>query len=385
MFLNVTRRRNPKLIEAGAKLHQCGDIPPNTYIIDLDTIAQNVKRLASTAREYNFTLYFMSKQFGRIPELGTWIAQHGIQKAVAVEFEEARVLNQERIRIGNIGHLVQPGKHQWLEALKMKPEVVTVFSLERAKQVACAANKLGIIQPVLLRVFRPDDKIYPGQEGGFRLDELQSVIPEMMKISGITIAGVTSFPIMLMDEKTKDMMLTSNAETLLLAKSKLKEAGIQVNQINGPSATNCYTIPMLKKAGITHGEPGHAISGTTPIHAFKDLAEVPAAVYVTEVSHQDEENVYVIGGGFYERANLTGAYVGSDPKTISNHFLKGRKLSPEFIDYYGTLAGSDKKVTTGDTAIFAFRTQIFVTRANVALVKGIGSGRPEIVRFQRRG
>ena len=32
----------------------------------------------------------------------------------------------------------------------------------------------------------------------------------------------------------------------------------------------------------------------------------------------------------------------------------------------------------GDTAVFAFRTQIFVTRSQVALVEGIQPGRPSL-------
>ncbi|WP_273851231.1 YhfX family PLP-dependent enzyme [Guptibacillus spartinae] len=384
MFLSLTKKRNPELIKAGVSLHQSGLIPPNTYVLDLDTIAKNVRSMAKAAKENDFALYFMSKQLGRIGELGNWIAEHGIEQAVAVEFEEAFRLHQSGVKIGNVGHLVQPGKHQWGEILGIEPEVVTVFSIERARQVSEAAIRLGKKQDVILRVIRPSDTIYPGQWGGFQLEELQSAIPELKELEGIEVMGVTSFPLLLMDKEGEELRFTENLKTILSAKEILEASGFQIRQVNGPSATSTATIPMLKKAGITHGEPGHALTGTTPLHAVRSLPEDPAIIYVSEISHVDKENVYVIGGGFYERGNMTGAYVGSSPEHIFDAFLKGKSLNSEYIDYYGRLE-QGSPVSIGDTAIYAFRTQVFVTRANVALVRGLHDGVPEIVHFERRG
>ncbi|WP_273831980.1 YhfX family PLP-dependent enzyme [Guptibacillus sedimenti] len=384
MFLSLTKKRNPELIKAGVRLHQSGLIPPNTYVLDLDTIAKNVRSMAKAAKENDFVLYFMSKQLGRIGELGNWIAEHGIEKAVAVEFEEAFRLHQSGVKIGNVGHLVQPGKHQWDEILSFEPEVVTVFSIERARQVSEAAMKLGKKQDVILRVIHSSDTIYPGQWGGFQLEELQSAIPELKKLDGIEVMGVTSFPLLLMDKEEEELRFTENLKTILSAKETLEASGFHIRQVNGPSATSTATIPMLQKAGITHGEPGHALTGTTPLHAVRKLPEDPAIIYVSEISHVDKEYVYVIGGGFYERGNMTGAYVGSSPEHIFDTFLKGKSLNSQYIDYYGRLE-QGSPVSIGDTAIYAFRTQVFVTRANVALVRGLHDGVPEIVHFERRG
>ncbi len=340
--------------------------------------------MAKAAKENDFVLYFMSKQLGRIGELGNWIAEHGIEKAVAVEFEEAFRLHQSDVKIGNVGHLVQPGKHQWGEILGFEPEVVTVFSIERARQVSEAAMRLEKKQDVILRVIHPSDTIYPGQWGGFQLEELQSAIPELKKLEGIEVMGVTSFPLLLMDKEREELRFTENLKTILSAKEILEASGFQIRQVNGPSATSTATIPMLKKAGITHGEPGHALTGTTPLHGVRSLPENPAIIYVSEISHVDKENVYVIGGGFYERGNMTGAYVGSSPRHIFDTFLKGKSLNSQYIDYYGRLE-KGSPVSIGDTAIYAFRTQVFVTRANVALVRGLQDGVPEIVHFERRG
>ncbi|USK49725.1 YhfX family PLP-dependent enzyme [Bacillus sp. CMF12] len=385
MFLDVTKRRNPKLIQSGVTLHQSGQIPPNTYVIDLDILGENVAALAETAKNHDFTLYFMSKQLGRLPFIGQFIAEHGIEKAVAVEFDEAKTLAEGGVEIGNVGHLVQPGKNQWPEVLSWNPEVITLFSLARARQLSDAAVQSGKVQDVLLRVYAEGDMIYPGQQGGFRLEKLDEELLELARLPGIAIAGVTTFPNFQLSKDRRSMEPTPNLKTLLKAKQALEKKGITVKQVNGPSATSCETIPFLAEQGVTHGEPGHALTGTTPLHAYRDLPEKPAIVYVTEVSHQDQEHYYVIGGGYYGRSHLTGCLVGNNEKDILKHYVKAIEPAPEAIDYYGSIEKPDGfQVSEGDTAVFSFRTQVFVTRAHIALVKGIQSGKPELVHFERK-
>ena len=95
-------------------------------------------------------------------------------------------------------------------------------------------------------------------------------------------------------------------------------------------------------------------------------------IYVTEVSHQDEDSYYVIGGGYYGRSNLTGCLVGNNEEDILKQIVAAYEVSPEAIDYYGRIGKPEGfSIGIGDTAIFAFRTQLFVTRAHIALVKGI--------------
>jgi predicted amino acid racemase len=385
MFLDVTKRRNPKLIQSGVILHQSGQIPPNTYVIDLDILGENVEALARTANEHSFELYFMSKQLGRLPFIGRFIAEHGIQKAVAVEFDEAKTLAEGGVEIGNVGHLVQPGKNQWPEVLSWKPEVVTLFSYERAQQLSKAAVQSRIVQDVLLRVYADGDFIYPGQEGGFPLDSLDEELTKLAGLPGINLAGITTFPNFQFSEDRLGMKPTPNFQTLLQAKKVLEERGMEVKQVNGPSATSCETIPLLADKGVTHGEPGHALTGTTPLHAYRDLAEKPAIIYVTEVSHQDKDHYYVIGGGYYGRSHLTGCLVGNAESDILDQYVPAAEPAPEAIDYYGAIEKpKDFRIAEGDTAIFSFRTQVFVTRAHIALVKGIQSGQPELVHFERK-
>ncbi|MEH7336299.1 YhfX family PLP-dependent enzyme [Neobacillus drentensis] len=386
MFINMTKKRNPGLIQAAVKLHQEGKIPANTYVIDVDSLEDNVRKLSQTAKEHGLNLYYMSKQIGRSGFVGKIIEQSGIERAVAVDIDEAFELKKQDCHIGNIGHIVQPGKSQWEEVLtKLQPEIVTLFSVEKGRQLSEAAEKLGLVQDVILRVIRQSDMVYPGQFGGFLLDQLEDSLDELLQLKGIRVIGITSFPVLQINGEKNNFDFTSNMETIQLARKILENKGITVTHVNAPSATSCHTIPMLKEYGVTHGEPGHALTGTTPLHAYKeDLPEVPAMVYVSEISHMDEKHAYTIAGGFYPRSNMENALYGSNGTETLEQPAKVDCVSPENIDYYGCLK-REKNMKVADTVVYAFRTQIFVTRAHVAFVRNVNSDQPELIYFQRRG
>ncbi|WP_191555862.1 YhfX family PLP-dependent enzyme [Metabacillus idriensis] len=382
MFLDMLQKRNPALIKAAAALHQSGSIPPNTYVIDLDSFERNVRALAKSAVINRVKLFYMTKQIGRSGFVGKTIQRNGIEKAVAVDIDEAFNLSESGCRIGNLGHLVQPGKHQWGIVLKqLRPEVVTLFSLERGRQLSEAAVKLGLKQDVILRVISKHDFIYPGQYGGILIDELEPVIRELQRMPGINVIGVTCFPVMQLNEAKTDFEFTSNLQTLLKSREILDNQGIEAIHLNAPSSTSCHTMPLLRKYGITHGEPGHALTGTTPLHAYSEnLIEKPCIAYLSEISHMDEDQAYTIAGGFYARSNMTKALFGNrlDQETAVH------PSSSENIDYYGSLK-RNPKMNVGDAVLYAFRTQIFVTRSHVAFLKNVDSKTPEVLHFQRRG
>lgn len=386
MFINMTLRRNEGLIRVAANLHQEGKIPANTYVIDLDSLEHNVNKLSQTAQQHGMNLYYMTKQIGRSGFVGKVIEQNGIKRAVAVDIDEAFELKKTNCEIGNIGHIVQPSKSQWNEVLTyLKPEVVTLFSSERAKQLSDAAIALGKIQNVILRVIKPEDMVYPGQFGGFLLGQLDGYLDEILKLKGIRVIGITSFPVLQINDEKDDFAFTSNIQTIQKAREILENKGVAVTHINAPSATSCHTIPMLKEFGVTHGEPGHALTGTTPLHAYRDdLQEIPSIVYTSEISHMDEEYAYTIAGGYYPRSNMEGALFGSNGSHVLNQRTTVDLVSPDNIDYYGCLKKQDQ-MKVGDSVIQAFRTQIFVTRAHVAYVRNVNFHNPELVYFQRRG
>lgn len=372
MFLHATMKHNRKLIEAAVELHQQGLISPNTYVIDVDTVRKNAEALAGKAKKQNIELLFMTKQIGRNPIVSKAIVEAGIGKAVAVDPWEALTLHQHGIKIGHVGHLVQIPKHMIKQILEVNPDYVTVFSYENTRNISEVAEKIGKKQKIFLRIAEPGDFLYDGQKGGFTLTQLKHDIDQLMKLPGIQIAGLTSFPCVLIEGN--EAKATPNVGSMQKAKSILEEKGLSNLEMNMPSATSTATMKLLKEIGATQGEPGHALTGTTPLHASGALEEKPAMVYVSEVSHLYDNKAYVFGGGFYPRSRMEGALVAADKESIKH--VQIIENDPMNIDYYGTLDTTD--VSIGDTVIYAFRTQIFVTNAHLAIVDNLET-HPEVL------
>ncbi|GEK38229.1 YhfX family PLP-dependent enzyme [Enterococcus thailandicus] len=371
MFLDVTTRRNPKLIEAAVNLHQEGLILPDTYILDLDTIEKNTKSLARDAKEQEIELFYMTKQFGRNPYVAQKIHDAGIEKAVVVDFKEALVMMEQGLPLGNVGHLVQIPQQLLKKIMSYGTEFITIYSLEALLQIIVIATELAIKQKILIKVIEPDDQIYEGQFGGFHLAELASVAELANETDLVEIAGVTSFPCFLFDGVSQ-LVPTKNSGTIRAAKEILQHEGVVITEVNIPSATCHKTIPLIKKMGGTQGEPGHALTGTTPLHAKLDLPELPAMVYVSEISHNLDGQAYFYGGGYYRRGNLGSVLITEEDELLKDDVIP---FSNENIDYYLATA---QEHAVGSTVIAAFRTQIFVTRSDVAVVSGIQKGMPKI-------
>lgn len=375
MFLDLALRRNSKLIEVAFELHQKGKIDPDTYILDLDALLYNANSIKKEADKYGIKLYFMTKQLGRNPYVAKELMNMGYEGAVAVDYKEADVLYENGIKLGHVGHLVQIPSNKIETMIKRNTEVITVYSIEKAREVSEAAVKLGITQNIMLRVIDTEDILYPAQYGGFYIDELFEKASIIKGLPNINIHGITSFPCFLYCDKENTIKKTSNMDTLIKAKKILEnELNIKLQQINTPSATCTSTIKLIAQNGGTHGEPGHGLLGTTPIHAKKDEVEIPAIVYVSEISHNLGSESYCYGGGHYRRSHMEKALVGKNMNKMQVHEVQTPEI--ESIDYYFGLKGNAE---IGDTAIFAYRTQIFVTRSNVAVVKGIQKGNPKLV------
>lgn len=375
MFLDLTIKKNPKLIEAAFLLHQKGQIQPDTYVLDLDAIINNGRAIKKEADNYGIKLYFMTKQFGRNPYVAAELIKIGFEGAVAVDYREAMVLHNNGIPLGHVGHLVQIPTHLIETIVKMKPEVITVYSIEKAREINAVAKKLGVIQKVLMRVIDQGDVIFPGQQGGFYLNSLEASVKELLELSNLSLEGLTSFPCFTVDKDKTTINETNNITTLLRAKSFIEEKfNMKINQINTPSVTCTSNMKRIAELGGTHGEPGHGLSGTTPIHALVDQVELPASVYVSEVSHNLDSQSYCYGGGHYRRSFMKEALVGKDMDTAKRIWIEAPDDSA--IDYYITLR---ENAQVGDTSIMSFRTQIFTTRSEIAVVKGINSSEPQIV------
>lgn len=408
MFLDTVLRRNPRLADVAYDLHRRGEIPPDTYVMDLDAVAANAALLAAAGEEHGVALWCVVKHLGRNPELIAAIARH-LPAFAAIDAAEARVLRAAGVRPGNLGHLVQIPRHALPELLAWRPAAVTVYDLAAAGAVSAAAHRLGLVQDLLVRVdaaagtpasgasgtaVAPHDAalrqdaagaavVFPGQEGGVPLGALDSFAAAVERLPAVRIAGVTGFPCVQCDpatgapEPTAVFATARRARELLAAREGARRPAQRPLMLSAPGATCVATLPLLAAGGATHGEPGHALTGTTPLHAHDtSQPERPAYVYVTEVSHTlADGRPALFGGGFYARSQVRSALL---PRTGVR--LRVQDAPAEHIDYYRLLdaPAHGSEVRAGDTALLAFRTQVFVTRSTVAVVAGVSTGRPRL-------
>lgn len=374
MFIDALKKQNPKLIEVAKEFWQQGVILPDTYIIDVDQVLNNGQRLLQAAEQYGIELYLMTKQTGRNPWLTKKLIELGYRGVVAVDFREAYSLSQHGIPLCHIGHLVQTPTHLIETMLRYEPDIITVYSLEKAQAISDAAEKLGRIQPVMLKVFDKRDIAFPGQEAGIIFSELDATVDVLKHMPGIKLSGLTHFPCLSWDERYQTTLPTTNLLTLIRARNRLEQLGINLSQINAPAASSCNTIPLLAKYGATHLEPGHALTGTVPANISGQEPEHVAMVYVTEVSHHHDGNSYCYGGGYYKRGHMKHALVFTE-HTLFPKKVRILRLGEPCIDYNLPLSGTHP---VGSPVIMCFRPQIFVTRSDVALVSGIQSGSPKL-------
>ncbi|MFM9366519.1 alanine racemase [Streptomyces sp. Da 82-17] len=377
MFLTSVLARNPALVGAAADLHRSGAIPPDTYVVDLDAVEENAALLAEAAGRAGLGLWFVVKQIGRNPELIRAVARH-IPRSAAIDPPEADALHAAGARPGNLGHLVQLPRRALPALLARRPEAVTVFDADNARAVSDAARELGFVQDVLVRVEGAAEATFPGQEGGVPLAGLDAFAAAVERLDGVRIAGVTAFPCLRCDpstglpEPTPNLRLAGRARELLSARGhgpRLK--------LSAPGVTCAATLDLLAAHGATHGEPGHALTGTTPLHAVDARQpERPAYVYVSEVAHTlADGRPALFGGGFYPRGGVRSALL---PRTGER--LAVQEAPPGHIDYYRLLAApTGPRARLGDTAVLAFRTQMFVTRSTVAVVAGLSRAAPRLV------
>jgi predicted amino acid racemase len=383
MFLESLRRRNPALIEQSIALHQAGKIPADSYVIDLDAVEGNARTIAGVAAKFGFKTYAMTKQMGRNGSFCRAVAKGGIDRAVAVDMECARAVSRAGLGLGHIGHLVQVPRQEADAAASMTPDHWTVFSLEKAAEAGAASTRLGRTQPILVRIVAPGDTFYRGHEGGFPADEIVAVADAIDRLPGAQFAGVTSFPTQLFDHASGKVKPTPNLATLGRAVEALAKAGRGKVEINAPGTTSTEILPMLAAAGATQIEPGHGLTGTTPLHAVADLPEVPAVVYVSEVSHLIGSEAFCFGGGLYIDPVFPDyqirAIVSREPTASVTALAPVEIPAPAAIDYYGMIDASGAvKPRIGDSVVFGFRPQAFVARAYVVGVSGLSGGAPHV-------
>jgi len=371
MFLKPLLRRNRAFVDAAVELHRSGSLPANSFVLDLDAVRANTAVLCAEADRLGLELFAMTKQVGRNPAFLQALRDVGVHSCVAVDMECARVVHREGLRVGHLGHLVQIPVAEAAAAASMRPSNWTVFSEEKAREAASAATGIGAEQNLLARIHAPRDTFYSGHEGGFAADQVERVAELLDGLPGARFAGITTFPALLYDAEARRVSPTPNLATLARAAAALG-SGVRVN---APGTTSVEVLSMLAEHGATQVEPGHALTGTTPLHAVRDLPEQPAVLYLSEVSHQHAGRAYFFGGGTYVDPVFPPYQVRA---WVGEKLIDAELAPPAAIDYYGQLIPGDGGAVprAGDTVVLGFRIQAFVTRAYVAAIDGVSTGAP---------
>jgi hypothetical protein len=158
-------------------------------------------------------------------------------------------------------------------------------------------------------------------------------------------------------------------------------AGWRDLQVNAPGANSAVMFEALAVAGATQVESGPGLTGTAALHACQDRPELPAAVYLTQVSHFSGGRAYCFGDRLYIDPIFppydVKAIVASEP-TAADAARLPVEIPPAAIDYCRVIevpAGSS--VRPGDSVILGFRIQAFATPAYVVDIAGMGTARPE--------
>lgn len=388
MFLDVLMRRNPAFIEAAMALHQAGKIPANAYVLDLDAVERNARLFKGEADKHGLKTFAMTKQVGRHSGFCQAVMRGGIERSVAVDMACALACDRAGLKTGHLGHLVQvPRQEAAFAAAKLQPDYWTVFLSEKAQEAAAAAEAAGRTQNLLARIQTEGDTFYRGHEGGFDAEDIVSVAAELDALEGGAFAGITTFPALLFDLETRKVKPTPNLSTLARAAEALAAAGRGRIEINAPGTTSSAVLGALAEAGATQCEPGNGLHGTTPLHAVEDLPEDPAVLYLSEVSHHHGGKAYCFGGGLYIDPVFpkypVKALVSSEPTSRQSDLLEVEIPDYSAIDYYAMIdATSPKPVRAGDTVVFGFRGQAFVTRALVVGISGVSAGTPAVTTIE---
>lgn len=369
MFLRTLLNENRRLAEAMFTLHRSGELLPNTFVIDVDTVLDNARAMKEEADREKLELYIMAKQMGRNPYICKKLVEMGYPGAVVVDFQEAMVMMRNGIPIAHAGHLVQLPEYFLERLLRYGVGMITVYSVDKAQSIDRICQRLGKVQDLCLKIIRTGDRIYSGQESGFCLEELPAVLEALEKMKGVHVKALTAFPCFLYSEESGQVENCPNLGTLLAAgEAAASRLGRRLH-LNMPSCTQTQTISRIRRLGGDSAEPGSALIGTVPNNQDGSAVERIAAAYMSEVSHTQGERSYCYGGGLYPRGHI--GYALTTMENGREQIL--RTVPPELgnIDYYFAMEG---RAAVGSGVLMSFRPQMFTSRSFVMLLEGLSKG-----------
>ena len=405
-LLAKTIEKNPDLIRAATVLHQSGEIPADTYVIDLDMVRSNSERLHREATKNGLKSYICAKQFGRNPLVCKAIMNSGIRDAMAHDIEGAKNLHRHGIPVKHLGHFGQvPASELRYVLEKIKPDVITVFSVEKAKQISEMASKLQVHQGLLLKIIDDPRLELLMVGGGFTEDEAMNAAKQIQSMKNVKVAGTTAYPAFSFNISSKTYRTSPNFEAMMRVAQRLEsDLGLKLDQINAAGQNCVENMGLAAQNGATHVEPGHSFIGTLPSFAFLDNpAELPAVVYVTEISHFFSGHALAFGDSYMTTVGFGSvkndlmyeyvyACVGGNPDEMIKNVMPARPQHLPHNDqgwflYCCLIPDKNTHVKVGDTAVLSFRPQIFRTpKGRVAVIDGIHRGKPRLLGlFDRSG
>lgn len=393
-LLDRTFELNPAMLAAAIELHQGGAVPSATQMIDLDMIADNARRTAAAADQHGLRVYAMTKQNGLNPFMTKVMLECGIPSTCAVETLQAHRIHRYGFPLGNVGHIQNIPAAQVPAVVAMRPEFITVYTYEAAQRVSAAASRLGITQRLYVRVTNlastgtpivgVDDGAFSGLVGGWTEDTCVAGIRPLLNLPNVEVAGLTQFSAISYGE-TGDPSVVKPTEaffTMLRAKELLeRELGLRDLHLNVGGNANVGTFPVLASYGVTEVEPGVSLAGSGGFHAKQDMAERPAQVVVTEVSHFWGDNVYTPGGVFSFVSDLydpepMSAAAGTDLDSARGCRIP--YLYNQMVDAHGVFGAGAPMPAIGDTVLVVHHPQAFLERGYTAAVSGISAGKPRV-------
>jgi hypothetical protein len=103
-------------------------LTPGSYVIDLDAVTRNARRISDEARRLDMEVLAMTKQVGRGAPFADALRAGGVNRAVAVDLARATAADAAGLHVGHLGHLVQIPRSQAAFAASLDPDNWTVFN-----------------------------------------------------------------------------------------------------------------------------------------------------------------------------------------------------------------------------------------------------------------
>lgn len=257
------------------------------------------------------------------------------------------------------------------------------FNQEKAAAAGEASARLGRSQALLARIFADGDIFYMGHEGGFPAEEVVRVAESFDRLPGAHFARNHHLPGATIRRRRPAGEGHAELKDFGKGRSGFARGRAQGDRDQCTGHHFNRGDGNARRCGRNAGGTRSRIDRYDPFHAVRDLPELPAVLYLSEIAHLHQGKPYCFGGGLYIDPVFpeydVRAWVGKDGQEAMRNAISVKIPPANAIDYYGILQPERAgQARVGDTVIFGFRIQAFVTRAFVVPVSGVAQGKPVV-------